>query len=1083
VRISGLHIDGFGVFHEQGIEDMPPGLVLFTGNNESGKSTLMEFIRTVLFGFPRRPRNDYPPLRGGGHGGRLQLVMGDGRRITVERTGRRALIAGDGGGAEQAEPSDRLLGGIDRQVYESIFAIGLKDMQGLEVLSRESAGGRLFAAGAGLGASSVPETLETIKREMDGLLSQRGSKQRINDLLRRLRDIDQRIADLGLQSAEYAGIEGQRASLLASIQVGREEEERVRLRLRRVEQLRRGIEPWARLSMLRKSEAGLAHAAGFLPAGLERMESLIDQIERLKKEMKELDDKAARLKNEAASLHIDERVLGREEAIEGLAGEREKLASALREHPGASAAVDRLRAEFERRLREIGPEWDAGRLDCVDTSVQVRQGVQESARCLRDSESRHDRARSQSQAAEASVGEAERRFIEAQSIFEAEPVPPITDMEQARGRLEAARVARSLAARGEALRVRLDAAREAEAEARRRLERLRERPPVEARVAPGRLPAALIIAAVALGAVFLAQRSILPALVASAAAGVTAWLAFGLGWKGRREAAEMLAAQMKADAEEAGRALDEARAAVQGLEEQVAAISEEARASGAAGAGPIAGIQEAERMLAAAERAVEALRSWKEIERRKNEAESALDDARRKMEAARQAAAEAFSALQGIRDEWAGWLAARGFAPGIRPEGFEAVLQAVDGARAARRGLEDGEERARQLADYIASARARIASVTDACGRPLHDGVGGVEDVDALRRALEVAREVLQRATQLRNDLREAQSASARIGGALADKETAVAAMFEQAGARDMDEFRALALQFEEWRNTRREIEKCDLALRTIAGNEEARSALEVEMDGIDPVTLEAEEDALRRRLEEVLAEVSHDRDVSGRLSERLDQLSRSEDLGRLLLERNGVVEEIGSAARRWARLAMCRSLLAETRDAYERERQPEIIRRADGFLAMMVGDCYRVISSLGEGRIELEDASLRRKGEGAWSRGLAEQVYLAIRLGLAGEFARRAEPIPVILDDILVNFDPGRRAGAVRLILEFAREQQVLLFSCHPEMAGLIAEARGEAPREAPGEARRETPREATAPLAAFGHYSIQDGRLARVG
>ena len=52
--ISGFHLDGFGIYHDQGVQDLPPGLVLFVGDNESGKTTLMEFLRTLLCGFPRR---------------------------------------------------------------------------------------------------------------------------------------------------------------------------------------------------------------------------------------------------------------------------------------------------------------------------------------------------------------------------------------------------------------------------------------------------------------------------------------------------------------------------------------------------------------------------------------------------------------------------------------------------------------------------------------------------------------------------------------------------------------------------------------------------------------------------------------------------------------------------------------------------------------------------------------------------------------------------------------------------------------------------------------------------------------------
>ncbi len=75
-------------------------------------------------------------------------------------------------------------------------------------------------------------------------------------------------------------------------------------------------------------------------------------------------------------------------------------------------------------------------------------------------------------------------------------------------------------------------------------------------------------------------------------------------------------------------------------------------------------------------------------------------------------------------------------------------------------------------------------------------------------------------------------------------------------------------------------------------------------------------------------------------------------------------------------------------------------------------------------------------------SRGTAEELYLALRFGLVREFARRAEPLPVIMDDILVNFDPKRAKEACEALAELSKDQQVLLFTCHPETVDLVRSA-----------------------------------------
>ena len=74
MRLEELHLDGFGHFHQRTFALADGPVTVFYGPNEAGKTTLLAFIRTILFGFPRQGRNaHYPPLAGGSHGGRIRL--------------------------------------------------------------------------------------------------------------------------------------------------------------------------------------------------------------------------------------------------------------------------------------------------------------------------------------------------------------------------------------------------------------------------------------------------------------------------------------------------------------------------------------------------------------------------------------------------------------------------------------------------------------------------------------------------------------------------------------------------------------------------------------------------------------------------------------------------------------------------------------------------------------------------------------------------------------------------------------------------------------------------------------------------
>lgn len=61
-------------------------------------------------------------------------------------------------------------------------------------------------------------------------------------------------------------------------------------------------------------------------------------------------------------------------------------------------------------------------------------------------------------------------------------------------------------------------------------------------------------------------------------------------------------------------------------------------------------------------------------------------------------------------------------------------------------------------------------------------------------------------------------------------------------------------------------------------------------------------------------------------------------------------------------------------------------------------------------------------------SDGTIDQLYLALRLAVAGELTPQA---PLILDDVLVRFDDTRHAAAMELLLQQATDKQILLFTC----------------------------------------------------
>ena len=127
-------------------------------------------------------------------------------------------------------------------------------------------------------------------------------------------------------------------------------------------------------------------------------------------------------------------------------------------------------------------------------------------------------------------------------------------------------------------------------------------------------------------------------------------------------------------------------------------------------------------------------------------------------------------------------------------------------------------------------------------------------------------------------------------------------------------------------------------------------------------------------------------------------------------------------------------ALLDKARERYDRERQPEVLRRAGEVLSVMTDGRYvDVRNPLGGSGFTVVSSEQTLRTTAELSRGAAEQLYLALRLAYIESLGDRAPALPVLMDDILVNFDDDRATQAALSIEELAQTCQVIYFTCHP--------------------------------------------------
>jgi uncharacterized protein YhaN len=378
VKITEIHVDGYGTLAGLDLDGLSPTLSVVYGPNEAGKSTLLDFVRAVLFGIPdRRSRqNRREPLRGGRHGGTLALLDAEGRPWTLERhsDAREPLLTGPDGRLGGETELQALLGGANAGLFRSIFAFGLDELTSFETLDDDDVRDLVFTAGV-LGAGrSATRAMHELEGRRAGIVRQRSGDGRANQLKRRLDDVDASLRATRGAAEGYASAQAEHRRLCTATVSAREELDLVRHRDDELDRLRACWPYWNRIH---ESEARLAALGPPDEAGA-RLAELAPEIRRLDAERSAHALRLGALRQQQAEL------AGIERSIDGLNEQMSRLAeSRLPAPPADGEPGGPARSEAELRRADGAVQLLRGligRRDQVLTEQAQREAMERMAR-------------------------------------------------------------------------------------------------------------------------------------------------------------------------------------------------------------------------------------------------------------------------------------------------------------------------------------------------------------------------------------------------------------------------------------------------------------------------------------------------------------------------------------------------------------------------------------------------------------------------------------------------------------------------------------------------------------------------------
>ncbi|MCZ6776632.1 MAG: AAA family ATPase [Ignavibacteria bacterium] len=216
---------------------------------------------------------------------------------------------------------------------------------------------------------------------------------------------------------------------------------------------------------------------------------------------------------------------------------------------------------------------------------------------------------------------------------------------------------------------------------------------------------------------------------------------------------------------------------------------------------------------------------------------------------------------------------------------------------------------------------------------------------------------------------------------------------------------------------------------------------LETETEGADQDALPGKIQSLSNTIEEELEpRRTALAESKGREEKELELMDGSDQVAALADKGQSVLASIRSHAERYVRVKLAARILRDEIERFRKENQDPLIKRASEHFAMLTGGSFEELKTDYNEKDEPVLVGIRPKAHSSiqkvnvegMSSGTRDQLYLALRLSSLEKYMESSEPMPFIVDDILVDFDDNRSAAALNALGQLSRKTQVILFTHH---------------------------------------------------
>jgi uncharacterized protein YhaN len=412
---------------------------------------------------------------------------------------------------------------------------------------------------------------------------------------------------------------------------------------------------------------------------------------------------------------------------------------------------------------------------------------------------------------------------------------------------------------------------------------------------------------------------------------------------------------------------------------------------------------------------------------------------------AREAAARAQD-LAAWKEAWARGVVALGLSEEASPEEATAILDELGDLFRKVDEIKKTQRRVDLMVEEAEQFEGDVAALVSSHAADLEGVAADQAAAQLLKRYQQGTADMAERG-QIDQQLRDKRREQGEQQKAKAAADERLAELMRAARAESIDELEAAELQSREAQSL--EAQAADVENRLLELGEGATIEMLIEeVSGMDADRLAVELDEIDLRITAMEDHRAQQDRRLGSLQAGLDQLGGASKAVEAAADAQESLARIRALVERYLRARIAALILDREIERYRERNQGPILTRASELFRILTRGAY---TGLRAGYDEKDQPVLRcvRAGgsdDGVGVEGLSDgtrdQLFLALRLASLERYTETNEPMPLIVDDILIHFDDERSRAALEALGALAERTQVLFFTHHARLVELARQA-----------------------------------------